>query len=293
MKIDRLDLADCGSPESLILAILKKEPQLQIPVPIERLAQALDIRDIRELTTEGFEGALIMPEDRNHGVILVNTKAGYRRRRFTIGHELAHFLIIWHKPRDGQQFFCKAEDMLVSKAKSEDQFKRMEVQANRFSAGILMPAPMFRRDIRHHHSPNISQILELSEKYQTSKEATARRYVEFHDEACAVIVSHERKILRIYHGRDFPFLNCWSGDPVPSLSMTHQYEGRAGHISNIFEGDADVWVDRKSGSVRRQVFEQVLVQQNNYRQTLLIAEDVTESEDDAELLESWTPRFKR
>lgn len=37
MQISRIDLADKGSPEGLVMAILKSEPSLPIPVPIEEL----------------------------------------------------------------------------------------------------------------------------------------------------------------------------------------------------------------------------------------------------------------
>jgi hypothetical protein len=35
MQISRIDLADKGSPEGIMMAILKAEPDLPIPVPIE------------------------------------------------------------------------------------------------------------------------------------------------------------------------------------------------------------------------------------------------------------------
>jgi hypothetical protein len=37
MQISRIDLADKGSPEGIVMAILKAEPDLPIPVPIEEL----------------------------------------------------------------------------------------------------------------------------------------------------------------------------------------------------------------------------------------------------------------
>ena len=44
---------------ALVTKILKAEPDLPIPVPIEDLARQLDITEIRVLAADGFEGGLI------------------------------------------------------------------------------------------------------------------------------------------------------------------------------------------------------------------------------------------
>ena len=52
MKVTRLDLDRTGSPEGLVSKILKAEPSLSYPVPIEDIAAALDIKEIAELETK-------------------------------------------------------------------------------------------------------------------------------------------------------------------------------------------------------------------------------------------------
>ena len=66
-----LDGKGAGSPEGLVTLILKAAPGLTVPIPIEDLARQLDIEDIQELETEGFEGALIADTARSRGVILI------------------------------------------------------------------------------------------------------------------------------------------------------------------------------------------------------------------------------
>jgi Zn-dependent peptidase ImmA (M78 family) len=73
-------------------------------------AQELDIADIRDMSTDGFEGGLITDDARSSGYILVNRSARRRRRRFTIGHELGHFLMTTHKVPAGG-FQCSRDDM--------------------------------------------------------------------------------------------------------------------------------------------------------------------------------------
>ncbi len=56
MSVMRMDFPDTGSPEGLLSLILKHEPEFRVPVPIEELALQLEIEQIAELDTDGFEG---------------------------------------------------------------------------------------------------------------------------------------------------------------------------------------------------------------------------------------------
>ena len=92
MTISRLDLDGVGSPAALVTRILQLEPTLAMPVPVEQLCRQFDITSIGELETEGFEAALITDECKSAGAILVATERSRQRRRFSIAHELGHFL---------------------------------------------------------------------------------------------------------------------------------------------------------------------------------------------------------
>src|SRR6266849_10192571 len=160
MQISRMDLADKGSPEGIVLAILKAEPNLPIPVPIEDLCQRLDIMEIQALTTEGFEGGLLTDRERSSGIILVKNGVSRQRRRFTLGHELGHFLMPSHVPDTEGRFLCSQSDMSLLSPKEGDRRAKMEVEANRFSSLILMPPPRLRAEIGK-RTPSIEHMLEL------------------------------------------------------------------------------------------------------------------------------------
>jgi Zn-dependent peptidase ImmA (M78 family) len=146
------------------------KPALPIPVPIEKLCRQLDIVDIRPLTTFGFEGGLITDVNKHSGIILYNEASHKKRRRFTIAHELAHFLMPSHVPSSDGQFLCSQRDMFLLSATEQDRRARMEVEANRFAGLILLPPPS---------NPDIRQLIAMSEKYQVSLEATGRAYVTY------------------------------------------------------------------------------------------------------------------
>lgn len=149
-KISRIDLADFDSPEQIIQGIIRLLPDFPIPVPIEELARMLDIIRIEALETEGFEGGLLTDLEKSEGIILVNQASPFQRRRFTIAHELAHFLCPRHVPRGDTGFLCSSDDMRLISALAADLAATMEVEANRFAASLLMPLPYFHKDLRLH-----------------------------------------------------------------------------------------------------------------------------------------------
>jgi len=188
MQVTRIDLDGTGSPMGLVAKILKAEPGLTIPVPIEELAHQLDIAEIRDLSADGFEGGLITDDARSSGFILVNRAARRWRRRFTIGHELGHFLMTTHKPPAGG-FQCSRDDMRRWTDKEKGGAIRMEVEANEFAALILMPPPLWRAELAKFRDPDLAQIVTLAGLFDISKEAAARTYAQYNKEPVAVVVA--------------------------------------------------------------------------------------------------------
>src|SRR5262249_30053272 len=156
-----------GNPVKLADAVIALIPDVVLPIPVHEIAAALGIIEIKPITISGFEGGLITPDDKSSGFILINEKNSPRRQRFTIGHELGHYLNAWHKPSGGQNFMCSAKDMVASLPREGRE--RMEVEANQFAAELLMPAKFMRADLRRLKAPDIEHIVALSDKYDVSK----------------------------------------------------------------------------------------------------------------------------
>ena len=292
MSVARIDLADCGSPEKLAMEIFKKEPSLSVPVPIEALAIQLGITDIQELSGDGYQGGLITTDTKSKGVILVNDKLQPGRRRFTIGHELGHFLIPTHRPTGTDRFLCSFEDMLANDRKAFDQRMRWEAEANRFAALILIPPHLFRKEVNAKRDGNLKQIIEFARRYGVSKESAGRAYVDFRDDPVALLIIHEGRLLRSYRRRDdFPFISVPWGTAIPRGSLLLRKTHPISSVSEIEETDAAVWLDVSRGSRPPTVFEQVHQQQNGYAMVLLTieAEVADEDEDDS----NWNRRNAR
>lgn len=296
-----MELADFGSPETIAQGIIDALKDVPIPVPIDSIARALDITSIEPIQTEQFEGGLITDRSKSSGIILVKgtedeLALGFtKRQRYTIGHELGHFLIPTHMPTSDDQFLCTSGDMSQSaKSKAIDKKVRMEAEANRFAANILMPRKLFQADLRRTRALDIDLLVRLSERYDVSKEAAARRFCDLVDSPSAIVFSENGKFRYAVRSTGFPFVPLSKGTPLPHGTLTKTFCGSVGEISDMDAVPASDWTDEKELRTKS-LYEQVLVQMGGYRLTLLQM-DEDELEDDEyedELDESYEVRFKR
>lgn len=279
MNVSRIDLADKGSPEGIVSLILKLEPSLTIPVPLEELARQLDIEDICALETEGFEGGLITDTARSRGVVLVKNGVTRQRRRFTIGHELGHFLMASHVPDRAGRFLCSRKDLNLLAAKEGDRRARMEVEANRFSSLILLPPPHLRRMLNGHNAPSIEHMYSLAKHFDVSKEAMARAYVDFHPEAIAVAIVHDGSVIRVYRDKNrFPFITAPNGRPVPRGSHFYSRDLQQGVPGGINSQIPDLWIDVERGKPAPAISEQICMQAQGFAMIMLWYEAPEEEE---------------
>jgi IrrE N-terminal-like domain len=284
----RMKLADLGSPEALVASIIAHYPGIGIPIPLEQIAKAIGIVDIVGRTTGSFEGVLVTTAAKGTGSIAYNNASRIERRRFTIAHEIGHFLIPWH----GTSAQCASADMGV--LKSQDVRRNKEAEANRFAAALLTPTTLFARHIRRFGSPETEHILALATKYQVSKEMAARRYTELCDHVCAVIFSRRGAVRYFPRSRTCPFLDITKGDSLPPGSLSGRGRGQPGHLSEWTETAPEIWFGATRRLADKVIYEQFLEQQDGYRLTMLTFDDVPdddEPDEDQELEEGWTVRF--
>ena len=289
MKITRLDLDGAGSPSALVTKILGTERDLPIPVPIEELAERLDIMSIEQLTTEGFVAALVTDINKATGGILVADSLSPERRRYSIGHELGHFLIPTHVvPLEGR-FLCSREDMLTFSAREQGRRQRMEFEANQFAALLLMPPPILRAELAR-KAPSLDEVARLARHFAVSKEAMARSYVEYSRCDIAIVRIRNGKVLSAIRSRDFPRIEPGSGDAVPTDSSWHDIRQVPGVPSSICACETDTWFSHSDCRTIEGLTEQVLHQAGGYAMILLHVEMRNEDDHDGERNFSWSRR---
>lgn len=285
LTVARMDLDGPTSPNALVTKILKAEPGLSLPIPIEDIARQLDILEIRDIAADGFVGGLITDTSRSNGFVLVKQGLQPERRRFTIGHELGHFLMMHHRPSsDG--FRCTSADMTRGRTRGFEkmsQAERWEVEANEFSSLLLMPPPMWRKEMQRYRDPDLAQIAELATRFEVSREAAARTYAKYHDEPVAIVMVKDGVVKYAYRdAARFPALAVTSGAPVPKQSIYHRAPRILVQPSDMVEANAGFWLQSDYGQRLPQLFEQVLFRQNGYAFILLWAELVIVEDYDAD-----------
>jgi Zn-dependent peptidase ImmA (M78 family) len=141
------------------------------PVDVAALACGLGLRIFSELLPEDISGILDL-RDPGKPIIMVNSEHHQNRRRFSIAHEIGHFML--HKPLgihvDKQTFFRSPKS-----AESPDEY---EIDANKFAAALLMPDYLISQTLDMHADwldSNADIISDLSEQFQVSVTAMSYR----------------------------------------------------------------------------------------------------------------------
>ncbi len=210
------------------------------PVPVEEIARALDIEEIRKDTLDGFEGMLLTDRRRNRGKILVNTRHGSRRARFSTAHELGHFLLEDHELTNEPGFRCSGDDMRERRAAS--QHKRQEAEANRFAIDLLAPAYQLSPHIAG--NPDLQAVALLSQQLDISHEATARRFIELHEQPLALIFSQDHVVrYALRNGRFLPWVKVECGRTIPSSTQAHKtINAGKTEMSRLTEATSAAWL---------------------------------------------------
>ena len=259
-----------GLLEAIAVAIHGQDTDV-VGQAIEVLCQQFDIVSITEQPITSFAAALIMDPNKASGSILIAQGTSAKRRRFSIGHELGHFLIPSHLPRPGRSFSCSHTDFLSSDPSDRDSHRRVEAQANRFAAHLLMPPARIRAG-RHYRQPDLADVVRLADEFRVSKEAMARSYAEAHRENLAVVILCNGRVQRIYRSEYFPFIEPGTGQGVTAGSIAWGHRLQPGEISEMEECDPETWLSEYYAARVEVLSEQVLGQSNGYATVLLHAE---------------------
>jgi len=138
---------------------------------------------VRAGSIEGAEAWLLRRGRR--GLIRVSNRiAEMGRRRFATGHELGH----WELHLDlSQAWLCTSDDIHAYRG------GKAEIEANAFSAALLMPQEMFRPRVTG-RDLGFDLVRILATEFQTTLTATAIRVVEETDQDCYVVLSRGGRI---------------------------------------------------------------------------------------------------
>ncbi len=142
--------------------LIKKAESLNIrtePLDIKDLARALGIKIKSEALADDISGHL--RKINNQWVITVNGLQHPRRQRFTIAHEIGHFIL---HSNDQNEFI----DKILFRS---NNWSTIELDANKFAAELLMPEDKFRNYMNHRSTA----VEKLAEHFEVSSLAVRMR----------------------------------------------------------------------------------------------------------------------
>ncbi|MDY0329678.1 MAG: ImmA/IrrE family metallo-endopeptidase [Thiomonas sp.] len=133
------------------------------------------VREIKApavLDVDSCEGMLVRnPKDAAEWGIFYNGNANPERRRFTIAHELGHFIL--HRGRQ-QRFNCDNESVHTG----IDTIRAIEREADEFASNLLMPGDLLRDWISHQRI-DLHVLGAIAKRFQVSFEALCIRFIKF------------------------------------------------------------------------------------------------------------------
>lgn len=114
-------------------AVILTESSYEIPVDVEKIAESHNVSVVRQDLENSVSGVLVIKGER--GVIGVNANHHPNRQRFTIAHELGHYLL--HP--EASEVFVDRSPVFFRDGNSAEGVDQQEMDANAFAAGLLMP----------------------------------------------------------------------------------------------------------------------------------------------------------
>lgn len=118
-----------------------RERGTALPVDVTAIADGCGVTVIEHDLEDTVSGVLVIRDGR--GIIAVNEAHHPNRQRFSVAHELGHYLLHC----DAGSVFIDASPVFFRDETSSEGSDRQEIEANAFAAELLMPEEDIRRVI--------------------------------------------------------------------------------------------------------------------------------------------------
>ncbi len=202
--------------------------------------------DVLYRPAESYDGALLRIRDAQRGCIVINSRIREEsRRRFTLAHEIGHFVL------PGQQEVstpCKQQKI----ENWDADLYRPELEANRFAAEILMPRGIMAGFCQS--EPSLESIRSIAKLCGTSLTASAVRLITLTPHRAAVVWSQNQKILwsKLSEG----FVRWIRKGEVRENSFAAQCHRKQGVPDQLAPVPASAWLHEKGLREGAQIWEQ-------------------------------------
>ena len=276
--------------------LLDQEGITELPVNPIAIAESRDIT-VQPMSVSGkaFSGMLIKVGD-VFGIGYATHIDNEGFKRFSIGHELGHYFLDGHC----DYLFPEMEGRHESQAGFHSGNKH-EMEADNFSAGLLMPRRLFKKAIDGQRAMGLQAVQRLADLCLTSLTATAIQYAKCAPDQVAIVLSTGRTVDYCFMSdalkelRGLEWIKKGAQLPRTTTAAFNQ------DVGNVATGASKEGIcnlqDWFGGPWRAELFEEV-VGLGSYGKTLTVLStteslDQEDLDEDEELEESWVPRFRR
>lgn len=146
-------------PEIKARQVLEARWDGRLPVDVKGIAESVGLRVIEDQIE--WSGIARYADDHVGEVIVRKSDPSYRKR-FTIAHEIGHFLLE-HVSENSQELRDQTQNYSLT------FFDPKEVAANKFAAELLMPADVVHKVFMMTTSDDV--VSEMADKFGVSKQA--------------------------------------------------------------------------------------------------------------------------
>lgn len=148
--------------------LLRSNKLFQAPVNVNKLAKKIGVKVESKEFDDDVSGLFVMKDDKPF--IAYNSNQGSNRRRFTIAHELGHFVL---HSKNKPLFVDKPKEVMFRNSDSSKGEFLKEREANAFAAAVLMPRSLLKEEIDNNSATELIET--LSKKFKVSTQAMSFR----------------------------------------------------------------------------------------------------------------------
>lgn len=216
--------------------MIVRDENLALPIDLFALAKSRGILvEAKPSAAKGVSGMLLrVGDDFAIGYATHINSNGFQR--FSIAHELGHYFL-----GHADTMFRGGKTVHESQAGFGSR-EQIELEADHFAAGLLMPAELFKQEAGR-HSDGLVAIEKVAERCQTSITSSAIRYAELTDVAVAIIISTGSSVDYCFASRSLRGIRGYrhplKGSVLPRDSLTRDFNQTASNIAEAKRSDDD------------------------------------------------------
>ncbi|SKB28009.1 ImmA/IrrE family metallo-endopeptidase [Sphingopyxis flava] len=218
-------------------------------------------------------------------------------QRFTVAHELGHYFLKGHP-----EAILKIGAAHVSRAGFTEGGQAIEIEADHFASGLLLPTTLVRRHLAD-EPIGLEGIEALADVSHCSLTASAIRTAECSPYPVAIVVSRGDEVRYAFMSDGFKQLGALTylrkGDALPD-TLTRRFNASATNVASGMRACEETNLNCWFNGDRRIALDEQVVGLGSYGFTLTVLssdnlpDDPDEVEDEeAQLIESYTPKFAR